>query len=178
MQYVVPLALIALFISGCIFQPPVNVENKVEVHHETELSPEYVAPNVQDLLVDEDIERMLSLAYAQMGTPYVYGGSDYSGFDCSGFVSYIYKYGAGINLPRTSLEQSEYVTPLERYQLTPGDLVFFDTSRNGRINHCGIYVGNGTFIHASSGKAYCVTTSNLDRGFYKDRFRWGGRVAN
>lgn len=176
MKYVV---FIALFVfTGCIFQPPVTVDNQVNVYEETEISPQLTDRSIQDLLVNEDGEKLLSLALAQTGTPYVYGGADFHGFDCSGFVNYVYKYGVGKNLPRTSKAQSDYTVKLTRHELVPGDIVFFDTSRKGQINHCGIYMGNGRFIHASSGKAYSVTTSNLDRGFYKNRFRWGGRVVN
>jgi len=61
--------------------------------------------------------------------------------------------------------------------LEPGDLLFFDTSHSGKINHTGIYLGEGKFIHASSGKVYAVTISSLKSGFYKRAFRFGGRVA-
>ena len=57
-----------------------------------------------------------------------------------------------------------------------GDIVVFDTMHRGHINHSGIYIGDGKFIHATSGKAFRVTTSKLDSGFYKDKFRWGVRV--
>lgn len=176
MKYIVILLLFVL--SGCIFQPPVTVDNQVELYEETVHSPELTDRSMQDLLIGEDVEKLLSLALAQTGTPYVYGGSDFHGFDCSGFVNYVYKHAVGINLPRTSKAQSDYTMRLKRNELIPGDIVFFDTSLKGRINHCGIYMGNGRFVHASSGKVYAVTTSNLDKGFYKNRFRWGGRVAN
>ena len=178
MKYIILAFFILFTFSGCIFQPPSTVDNQVEVYPETERSPEFVDKSTQDLLIDKNSEKVLSLAYAQVGTPYIYGGSDFHGFDCSGFVSYVYKYAVGKNLPRTSREMAEYTRRLKRDQLIPGDIVFFDTARKGYINHCGIYIGNGRFIHASSGKAYSVTTSNIDRGFYKNRFRWGGRVAN
>jgi cell wall-associated NlpC family hydrolase len=61
-------------------------------------------------------------------------------------------------------------------QLAPGDLLFFDTSGRGRVNHCGIYLGGGKFIHASSGRVYSVTISDLTRGFYRRTFCWGGKV--
>jgi cell wall-associated NlpC family hydrolase len=175
-KLIIALPLLVL-LTGCIFQPPVTVDNSVEVYDETENSPYYTDKSTQDLLLNESSEKLLSLALAQVGTPYVYGGADISGFDCSGFVNYVYRYGVGKNLPRTSRNISKYTTRLLRHELSPGDIVFFDTSRKGHINHCGIYMGNGKFVHASSGKAHAVTTSNLDRGFYKNRFRWGGRVT-
>ncbi len=175
MRYILFIAAFFMFY-GCIFQPPVTIDDQIEVEKESEVLPKTFDQSTKDLLVDQKSERVLSLAYAQIGTPYLYGGSDFRGFDCSGFVSYVYKYAIGKKLPRSSYEQSLYVKRLERHELIPGDLVFFDTSDKGKINHCGIYAGNGRFIHASSGKVYSVTTSNLDRGFYKSRFKWGGRV--
>jgi cell wall-associated NlpC family hydrolase len=176
MKYIVFFTL--FLFTGCIFQPPIVVDNQVEVHDETEKSPEIADRSTQDLLLNKDSEKLISLALAQTGTPYVYGGTDFQGFDCSGFVNYVYKHGIGKNLPRTSKAQSDYTIRLKRNELTPGDIVFFDTSLKGHINHCGIYMGNGKFVHASSGKAHSVTISNIDKGFYKNRFRWGGRVAN
>ena len=176
MKYII---FITLFLfTGCIFQPPVVVDNQVEVYDETEKSPTIVDKSTQDLLVDEKAEKVLSLALSYKGTPYVYGGADFHGFDCSGFVNYVYKHSLGKKLPRTSRSMSTYTDRLERFELTPGDIVFFDTSLKGHINHCGIYMGNGKFVHASSGRAHSVTVSNIDKGFYKNRFRWGGRVTN
>ena len=177
MKYIVIVPLLFLF-SGCVFTPPSStVDEQVEIYEETESSPEKIDLSTQDLLVDSDSEKVLSLAFAQVGTPYVYGGVDYTGFDCSGFVGYVYRNAINKNLPRTSRNMSNYTFHLDRNQLRPGDIVFFDTSLKGHINHCGIYMGNGRFIHASSGKAHSVTTSNIDKGFYKNRFRWGGRVS-
>jgi len=77
--------------------------------------------------------------------------------------------------PRTSRTQSESGEKIDRGSLKPGDILFFDTHERGHVNHSGIYLGEGKFIHSSSGKAYGVTISNLDTGFYKDKFRWGVR---
>jgi len=122
---------------------------------------------------------IVAAARRQLGTPYRYGWMrGYEGFDCSGFVCYVYKEALGKKLPRTARAQSRYVERLPKSELRAGDLLFFDTryGGNGPVNHCGIYLGNGTFIHASSGKANGVTISPLESGFYKKRFKWGGRV--
>jgi cell wall-associated NlpC family hydrolase len=121
-------------------------------------------------------DKIVAIARAQIGTPYRYGGMDESGFDCSGFVCYVYNQALGKKLPHSARKQSEYVEIYDLSMLTKGDLLFFDTSGRGRINHCGIYLGGGKFIHASSGKAYSVTISDLTKGFYKKAFRWGGKV--
>lgn len=84
------------------------------------------------------------IAYAASfeGTPYVWGGTSPSGFDCSGFVQYVYAH-YGVSLPRTSQEQYGVGTPVSQADLQPGDLVFF----NG-LGHVGMYIGNGYMIHA------------------------------
>jgi len=81
----------------------------------------------------------------------------------------------GIDLPRTALAQSKSGEKISRASLQPGDILFFDTAHRGHVNHSGIYLGEGKFIHASSGKAYGVTISDLDQGFYKEKFLWGVR---
>ena len=95
-------------------------------------------------------------------------------FDCSGFVYYVFTRN-GIKIPRTSLTQSQSGEKIKREELKRGDMVFFDTHVRKHVNHSGIYLGEGKFIHSSSGKAYGVTISDIDKGFYKDKFRWGVR---
>jgi cell wall-associated NlpC family hydrolase len=121
-------------------------------------------------------KNIIQIAKKYLGKPYKYGAIGPNSFDCSGFVYTVYK-EAGINIPRTSIEQSKIRgKKLKKDELKEGDLLFFDTSLKGHINHSGIYLGKHKFIHASSGKAYSVTISSLD-GWYKDKFRWGKRVS-
>ncbi|WP_097026731.1 NlpC/P60 family protein [Clostridium peptidivorans] len=86
------------------------------------------------------------LAYAQkfLGTPYLWGGTTPSGFDCSGFTQYVFRH-FGINLGRTTYDQINDGVPVSREDLQPGDLVFFG---NSSPTHVGIYAGNNTYIHA------------------------------
>ncbi|MGG3467417.1 NlpC/P60 family protein [Neobacillus pocheonensis] len=86
------------------------------------------------------------IAYAKqfLGTPYVWGGSTPSGFDCSGFTSYVFRNAAGINLPRVSRDQQNVGTRISPSQVQPGDLVF----RGNPAYHVGIYIGGGQYIHA------------------------------
>ncbi|MCS4471347.1 NlpC/P60 family protein, partial [Clostridium botulinum] len=86
---------------------------------------------------------VISYARQYLGTPYVYGGTSPSGFDCSGFVQYVYRNAAGISLPRTTYDQIGVGSRVSQDQLQPGDLVFPDTG------HVGIYIGGGQMIHAS-----------------------------
>ncbi len=119
---------------------------------------------------------LIKVAKAQVGVPYRYGGMTPRGFDCSGFVCYVYEEGIGKKLPRTAKAQSRYAKIVDVEELLPGDILFFDTSNRGEINHTGIYIGDGKFIHASSGKVYAVTISSFKKGFYKRAFRFGARV--
>jgi cell wall-associated NlpC family hydrolase len=87
-------------------------------------------------------------ARSYLGLPYRWGGdSPEHGFDCSGLAMVAYQLN-GLDLPRASKEQWMAGSPVDRSQLSKADLVFFSTSRRGRISHVGIYVGNGRFIHA------------------------------
>jgi peptidoglycan DL-endopeptidase CwlO len=85
---------------------------------------------------------VVGIAMQYLGTPYVYGGASPSGFDCSGFIMYVFSQ-IGVSLPHNAAAQYGYGTPVDRSQLQPGDLVFF----NG-LGHAGIYVGGGSFIHS------------------------------
>jgi cell wall-associated NlpC family hydrolase len=112
--------------------------------------------------------QIVSYAQRYMGIPYVYGGSSPSGADCSGFVKMVY-HNFGISLNRVAVDQSREGTYVSTSNLSPGDLLFFATSGPGKINHVGIYIGNGQFIHASSG-AGKVTVSSLQSSFYSSHF--------
>lgn len=115
----------------------------------------------------------LDVARQLIGTPYRYGGTDPSGFDCSGLVQYSFK-KAGVKLPRTSRDifrSSQLISPGKRQ---PGDLVFFAISA-GKISHVGIYTGNNTFIHSpSSGKG--VSYASLETPYWQKRLVGVGRI--
>ncbi|MCF6206852.1 MAG: NlpC/P60 family protein [Sulfurovum sp.] len=124
-------------------------------------------------------KKIISLAKQNLGKRYVWGATGQRNtFDCSGFTTYVCKKN-GICLPRRAIQQSKYGKPVKRSELQPGDLVFFDTSktRRGYVNHVGIYIGNGKFIHASSAKKKVVITS-LNKPFYSQRFKGARRVAS
>ena len=86
---------------------------------------------------------VIANAKQYLGVPYVWGGSTPSGFDCSGYVSYVYR-SVGISLPRSSRDQQNVGTRIPLNQLQPGDLVF----RGSPAYHVGIYIGGGQYIHA------------------------------
>lgn len=111
--------------------------------------------------------RLISNAMQYIGTPYVFGGNSlYYGIDCSAYTQQIYA-SVGINLPRTADYQYEVGTPISRAELLPGDEVFFTTYTYG-ASHCGIYLGDSKFIHASS--SYGVTISSLNDHYYSTHY--------
>jgi peptidoglycan endopeptidase LytF len=117
---------------------------------------------------------LLDKAYKLRGTRYRYGGiSSRSGLDCSGFTSTVFR-SEGIQLPRTSRSQSTVGYAVNRGDLKAGDLVFFRTHRSSRINHVGIYAGNGKFIHAASGFG-AVRVDNL-KGHYDHEMATARRI--
>ena len=119
-------------------------------------------------------DRMVDYSKNFLGTPYVYGGSTPSGFDCSGFTGYVYKQ-FGYSLPRSSASQATVGTPVSRSELIPGDLVFFNTY--GGISHVGMYIGNNSFIHATL-PGDVVKISSLDEAYYSSRYVTARRIIN
>lgn len=121
-----------------------------------------------------DLSPVVAEAFSWIGTRYRYGGHSRSGTDCSGMVWEIYRNVMAIDLPRSSWEQQEFCHSINASSLTPGDLVFFTTQKNGKVSHVGIYVGSGEMIHASQSKG--VIKSSLDEAYYKQHYHSSGRV--
>lgn len=124
--------------------------------------------------IDEILIRnnLINFAKEKLDMPYKWGSIGPDKFDCSGFVNYIFNEKTDISLPRVSSDISKYNDKKSVNDLEIGDLLFFNTSKkNKRINHVGIYIGDGNFIHASSAKKK-VLISTINEGFYKKTFRW------
>jgi cell wall-associated NlpC family hydrolase len=119
-------------------------------------------------------EEIVRVAAALIGSPYKYGGANpHQGFDCSGLVFYSFDQ-LGVEVPRTAADQRHAAKPVTRDELTPGDLVFFRSSGR-RVDHVGIYAGDGRFIHAPSKGAF-VTYASLDDPYYRAHFVSAGRL--
>ena len=126
------------------------------------------------------VNKVIALAKAQSGKPYIYGTTGPNSFDCSGFTYYVFKNAAGVTLKRTSESQgydSSYTKISAISDLKVGDLVFFNTNSDDAdlCDHVGIYLGSGSFIHASSAGGK-VITSSLNSGYYNRTYSWGRRV--
>ncbi len=114
-----------------------------------------------------------SLALKQLGVGYSWGGTSPYGFDCSGFVYYIYAKN-GISLPRMADEQFEVGMHIRKSDLELGDMVFFTTYEPG-ASHVGIYIGDNQFVHASSA-AGKVVISSLSQPYYAERYLGARRL--
>ena len=112
---------------------------------------------------------VVGIAMQYLGVPYVWGGASPSGFDCSGFVQYVYAQ-VGVSLPHHAADQWNYGTPISQDQLEPGDLVFFDG-----LGHVGIYIGGGQFIHAPH-TGDVVKISSLSDSWYAATYVGARRI--
>lgn len=120
-------------------------------------------------------ENIINYAKRFLGVDYVWGGTTPEGFDCSGFVKYVFS-KFGITLNRVAAAQAKQGTTVSKENLQPGDLLFFDTNGgHDYINHVGLYIGGGRFIQASSGQSG-VVISDMTEGFYAETFMKAKRV--
>lgn len=135
------------------------------------MSPVMAAPKKP---VKPELDNVVQTAEKYLKTPYRFGGESPKGFDCSGFVKFVYD-KHGNKLPRTADSQYKTGKKVDRLSLKPGDLVFFNTYGAG-VSHVGIYYGSGKFIHASSSRG--VMISKLDELYWKPRYLGAKRIIN
>lgn len=127
--------------------------------------------------VSERTTNLISTAVGLMGIPYLRGGnSAETGFDCSGFVRYIYKETIGLVLPRSADQQANTTQKIDRSELKPGDLVFFNTMKR-TFSHVGIYLGEGKFIHSPRSGA-SVRIEDMRIPYWNVRFDGARRVQD
>ena len=133
-----------------------------------------LAPNNKPILAPGKVKDIIKTAKSYIGVPYKFGGTTPKAFDCSGYLQYVFAQN-GIAIPRTADEQYKLGrrTTSSR-QLVPGDLVFFTTYEPG-ASHCGIYLGNGDFIHASSSKG--VRIDSLSSDYWQPRYYGGKHIV-
>ncbi|MDL2274107.1 C40 family peptidase [Oscillospiraceae bacterium OttesenSCG-928-G22] len=138
------------------------------------LHPAYIELTAPSASADRD--SLIAFAKQYIGTPYRYGGSAPGGFDCSGFVYYVFK-SAGHTLPRGASSMMDKVPSISRSELLPGDLVFFNDGSARRASHVGIYVGGNQFIHAVK-PGQSLTISTMASGYYANTYCGSGRILD
>jgi cell wall-associated NlpC family hydrolase len=159
----VVVAMFVAVLAACTVTPPRDAPV---------ISNEQFSEQTSPALGDEIALR----AIAQVGTRYRYGGADLEGFDCSGLVYFIHR-ELGMSVPRTAAEQYAASTPVNVRGLTPGDLLFFRTTRSKRITHVAIYAGGGRFVHApQTGRT--IELRELHDYYYGPRLVGAGRLHN
>ena len=121
-------------------------------------------------ITDSRADRVVRTALSYRGTPYRMGATGRGAFDCSGFTMYLFG-KEGERLPRTAAEQYNHGTPVNKSDMQIGDLVFFKNTYKRGVSHVGVYIGNGHFVHASSG-SHQVTVTSLSESYYVNH--WAG----
>ena len=136
------------------------------------------APSTLDQTVADIMSRgVVDRAMTYIGVPYRLGGNDPKvGFDCSGFVTYVYRNTLGLVLPRTARQLATVGVGIAREELQPGDLVFFNT-RGSPNSHVGIYLGNSKFVHAPRTRTL-VRIDSLDDPAYARRYDGARRILS
>ena len=150
--------------SSSVFGEPEELATEDDLEAFSSNSKPYQLP----VLADSILERGMSL----IGTRYRFGGtSEKSGFDCSGFIGYLFREEAGMTLPRSTREMINVDAPkVARNKLKPGDLLFFSTNGRGRVSHAGIYLGDNQFIHSSSRRSGGVRIDSLGDRYWSKTF--------
>lgn len=139
--------------------------------------PPSSAPGALAATMSSGHDDLLFHAFTLVGTPYRWGGSSpETGFDCSGLINYVFRETAGLNLPRTTAGLSELPNTTPSNALRPGDLVLFSTSGK-RVNHAGIYVGDGRFLHAPSTGGR-VRIDDLQASYWQRSYKSARRVLD
>ena len=182
----VPLALTVLLAAcaGHSPQPQIDDATAEPVARPLSQQVEPADDEITALIDDKPYEMpqladsLLDLGRSLIGTRYRYGGTSVqSGFDCSGFVGYLFREEVGLELPRSTRELINLDAPkVARADLEPGDLILFNDRGRGRVSHAGIYLGDDQFIHSSSSRSGGVRIDSLDDSYWNRSYLQAKRV--
>lgn len=161
--------ILAGFMSFAHAEPESGVGNKPNLGIFADPIAQFAAPG------EEAVGDLLLQAMSLLGVAYRFGGSSpETGLDCSGFIQYVFRKSLRVNLPRTSAEMARAGRVIERDELAPGDLVFYNT-RGFQYSHVGLYLGGNKFIHSPrTGKS--VEVVNMANSYWVQRFNGARRV--
>ncbi|HLO01557.1 MAG TPA: NlpC/P60 family protein [Symbiobacteriaceae bacterium] len=148
----------------------IAASNSIEISDSTRGT---VATSDRSEVVRDQADRAVALAKSLIGKPYRFGGTSLTGFDCSGFVMYVASQ-VGAWVPRTSYEQFGTGTAVAQAYLQPGDLVFYEASGPG-ASHVGIYIGNGSFVHAEN-ESTGVKVTSLSSPWWSPKYYGARRI--
>lgn len=182
----VPIAL-TVFLAACAGHSPQPQISEATVEPVDRPLSQQVEPADDEVtaLIDEKpyempqlADSLLDLGRSLIGTRYRYGGTSVqSGFDCSGFVGYLFREEVGLELPRSTRELIKLDAPkVARADLEPGDLILFNDRGRGRVSHAGIYLGDDQFIHSSSSRSGGVRIDSLDDSYWNRSYLQAKRV--
>lgn len=161
-QYIAVLLIATLLLHGCGHVTKPNPVHSRSKHAQ-------VAPiRIKNINRQQGGQELMLYSLSLIGTPYRYGGSDRSGFDCSGMVQYVYWSALKIKLPRTARDIAAAARPIDKHDLQVGDLVFFNTSGQ-MFSHMGLYIGQDQFIHAPSSNGV-IRTAKLSDPYFRQHF--------
>ncbi len=161
-------------VSGCWYEVS-NGSYSGYVHSDYLALANQVLPEPQTADYTTGGSAIVATAQKYLGVPYVWAGTSPSGFDCSGFVYYVYKEN-GYKTNRTAASLFSNGVYVDRSQLQPGDVICFYSGSYGYIGHCGIYIGNNQFIHASSSSGKVVVNS-LSESYYNSHYYGARRIV-
>ncbi|WP_277372067.1 NlpC/P60 family protein [Pseudomonas sp. AA-38] len=186
----VPLAL-TVFLAACAGHQPqshdrdtlasqASLPSRPVMHLDEEISDAEAAASLNEKPYEmpQLADSLLELGRSLIGTRYRYGGTSVqSGFDCSGFVGYLFREELGMQLPRSTRDLIKLDAPkVARSELEPGDLILFNDRGRGRVSHAGIYIGDDQFIHSSSRRSGGVRIDSLDDSYWNRSYLQAKRV--
>ncbi|KAF3999604.1 C40 family peptidase [Glaciimonas immobilis] len=171
------LAMTGILLASCSIASPAWSSDITDLDNHPSSQPLRSKFQIFTEQLTERASDLAQSAIGLIGINYKYGGNTpQTGLDCSGLVRYVFKQALGIELPRTSAELSHEGEKIDRDDLKPGDLVFYNTLKRS-FSHVGIYLGDNKFIHAPR-TGSSVRVESMDLAYWKNRFNGARRISD
>ena len=167
------VAGLLILLSGCSMLPIGGSDSPFAWGDDAQQGENIFTP--EGMSADQAVAEVTSRSILLLGAPYRMGGnSPATGFDCSGLISHVFAETFNMRMPRTSEEQSLLGSRIPKHELSPGDLVFFNT-RGRRNSHVGLYIGDRQFVHAPTSRGV-VRIESMDQEYWERRFNQARRL--